>query len=157
MRVSVPNRPAARFEPRLGDQPTTAPFNPGSYYLVAFFGGVLALGYIALTNLGRITRVENTDRKTYLILAVATVAALGFLLFSPADWWSAQRNIRLGLRIVGVAAAGALYIVHRGPALGAQLRFGDYLSMWKAIGPIIVAAFGQFGLTIAVGAARGLM
>lgn len=157
--MSVSQQPAGQFEPRLGNQSQHAPYYPGSYYLVAFFGGIGALAVVALANLSRVSAVKNTTAKTVAIVAVGTVASLIFLLVAPATWWEPLRDIRLGLRVIAVVAGAGLYLVHRGPAFGAHVRFGEYHSMWKSnpLIPIIGAGIAQALLTALVGSIRGVL
>lgn len=144
------------FSPRLGGLSTSAPYNPGAYYLVAFFGGILALVYVAFANLSRISKVRGVETKTWAVIAGACIAGAVFLAVSPASWWDPTRNVRLGLRAVALIASAALYMLHRGPAFGARARFEEYTSMWKAIGPIIGAAIAQGILSVLVGSLRGV-
>ena len=157
--MSAPQQPSGQFEPRLGNQSTTAPYYPGSYYLVAFFGGIAALAFVAVVNLGRVSTVTNTRAKTVVILSVAAFASVVFLQLAPASWWTPLRDIRLGLRVIAVIASAGLYLVHRGPAFGAHVRFGEYQPMLKLnpLVPIVGVGIAQAVVTALIGYSRGVL
>lgn len=150
-------RPAPDFEPRLASRPDRSPpFNPRAYLYVGFFGGVVALVIVALANLGRIVESSKVRNATQGFAVLALLAAVGFVLFAPVEWWSEKRNVRLGLRVIAVVVALPLSRLHRGPAMGAAI-VRTYESAWKALPHILLGAALQFGVLVAVGAARGTL
>gem|GEM_PF-6796823 len=74
--VTTPNDQAGghTFTPRVGALPTSAPFNPGNYFLVAFFGGVIALMVVSVMNLPRLTTVGRLQARTHMAVAATGVA-----------------------------------------------------------------------------------
>lgn len=131
-----------------------APFDPSSYFYVAFFGGVVALAVVSLMNFPRLTVVSRLKNNTYAAIATTALAAVVFLILAPSGWYQTS-NIRLGLRVVAVVGGSLLYWLHKGPALGTMQRSGEYTSMWKAIGPILGGALVQGVIVLMFGSATG--
>lgn len=155
-----PSSPEPHFRPRLSEQLDTdgakPPYNPKSYYLVAFFAGPLALAAVAGANLSKVARSDETRRRTWLAIGLMLAATVVLLAVTPSSWWDPVRNIRFGVR--GLAVVGALVLdrVQRGPAFAAAASAGEFASMWKAIVPIGLAALALAAITVAFALIRGV-
>ena len=147
-----------RFQPRIEQLSGPAPYDPGNYFIVAFFGGVLALAVVSLKNLQRLgPRRHALKNQTLAVIGATIVGLLLFLILSPADWWSPARNIRIGAQVFAVIGSIAMTRIHKPAALSMSVRHGDHTSMWKAIGWILAAIAAQAVVLAIIGMARGTM
>lgn len=145
------------FQSRLGGPLRAAPYNPKSFYLLAFFGGAVALALIAWRNLDRLPSSSEIRQRTGWVLGGLGAVAILALILCPAEWWTPMRNIRMMVRAVAVVAALGLERIQRGPAFAAAARHNDFTSMWSAKWPILGAAVAQGAVTFVVGLARGVV
>jgi len=146
------------LQPRLSGVSLAPPFNPGGFFLVAFFCGSFGICYLAITNLSRLTPVPALRQRT-IAVAVATVAAtIAALFVMPGDWFESRSNIRLILRIVAVVGSGVFFAIQRGPALGRAIGHDEaYTSAWKRALPLIGFSVLQGIVTYIITRSRGLL
>jgi hypothetical protein len=86
------------------------PWRLGSQFYVAFFGGPLAVGAIAVINA---TRLRMPDRKRLLLLGIALA---GFVVAVAVALLAGDRlsgSVRLVSTAAGIATSGLLYVVQR--------------------------------------------
>lgn len=120
------------------------PWRLSSQFWVAFFGGALACGTIAIINAGRLG-VSRRQRWVMAALTALTLAILLALWFqrTAADFstfWRGARDLRIYGRIASVALYLAMAAIQRRRDAQHQV-FADaeYASLW---GPGLAAVFG---------------
>lgn len=134
------------------------PLNPGAYFIVAFFAGLFAIIYFAITNASRVSQSPALKSRTVAVCGVAVVALAAVLVFGPESWLVPNSNQRLTVRIISVLASLPLYQLHRGPATARLFGAVDgYQSAWKKILPILGMSVLQGIVTFAILKARGLV
>lgn len=131
---SLQHAPRVRALPR-GDRP----WRLGSQLYVGFFGGALAVAAVAWENSRRLGAPAETRRFVVVlgVLGVAASVVVAYLLYGKG-----LGGVRVGYRVVGVLAFGALYKLQEGADRVYSYRApgGDdeqYDSLWV---PGLVAA-----------------
>lgn len=150
------------LRPSLAENERVAPlYSVQSMFLVAFFGGPLALGIFGFLNTRRLDRASK-DWPFYLG-CVAVVAVLIFvglrhpdLLSAGGDPAAARRNLRYVARGSALALCGILYLLHRQHFRAMSTMGVEHPSPWvPAILSIVAAAVMTFGIGVLAGALVG--
>lgn len=147
MSVPQPNSLEALLQPTLGTAPARRPYSVRSCYLVAFFGGSLAIAIFgALTA----RRMGTLSKDGWLFVTTAVVSLVGLYWAADATinhqlpaWLSEMdkptRTLRYAFRAFGLVVVGIFYLMRKDIWRAAELN-GEAPSPWKpALTSIVIA------------------
>lgn len=111
-------------------------FSVNAIIAAAFFGGGFAVLLLATENARRLGRLRldwPLLALALLVFAVVPVFGLWYVQNVSADAEDLRRNVRLTTRIVGFAAAGAFYWLHRNAHRTLRATGADPASPYVAV------------------------